>query len=75
MHKKLTSRKVSCVSRGLPKFKNTSLKEAYALIFWHRWQQMVAAGYLKVQVHEHEQRLNPNTEFKHMMKHPVRDFF
>lgn len=40
---------------------------------WHRWQQMVATGYLKVQVLEHEQRLNPNTEFKHMMKHPVRD--
>lgn len=36
---------------------------------------MVATGYLKVQVLEHEQRLNPNTEFKHMMKHPVRDFF
>lgn len=34
---------------------------------------MVATGYLKVQVLEHEQRLNPNTEFKHMMKHPVRD--
>lgn len=34
---------------------------------------MVPTGYLKVQVLEHEQRLNPNTEFKHMMKHPVRD--
>lgn len=34
---------------------------------------MVATGYLKVQVLEHEQRLNPNTEFKQMMKHPVRD--